>query len=334
MTEKIDELNRYVEQHLQQSMQELARLCNQPSVSTQGLGMQDCAALTAELLRSRGIATQVIETGGHPVVIGTYGTGPRTLLLYNHYDVQPPEPLELWDSPPFEATLRDGKFFARGAFDDKGEIISRLAAFDAVRAVPVADEATIARVSQALLQKYATSSYAGPMVQDTIIGTTLRLEPASPPSTSHQEERENGRGRFSPEERAFLLSGTRTGKLATVRADGRPHIVPVAFDLDEDTLIFLVKNSSVKARNMQRDPRVCLCVDVETSPYAYIQVEGTAKMSADLTALVYWGRRIVNRYDGPQRAEAYVKRAALAEERVIRLTVTKVLFRKNIGGGS
>ena len=201
-----------------------------------------------------------------------------------------------------------------------------------VRAVPVADEAIIARVSQALLQKYATSSYAGPMVQDTILGTTLRLEPASPPS--HQEERENGRYQFSPEEQAFLLSGTRTGKLATVRADGRPHIVPVAFDLDGDTLIFLVKNSSVKARNMQRDPRVCLCVDVETSPYAYIQVEGTVEMSADLPALVYWGRRIVSRYDGPERAEAYVKRAALAEERVIRLTVTKVLFRKNIGGGN
>jgi acetylornithine deacetylase/succinyl-diaminopimelate desuccinylase-like protein len=56
-------------------------------------------------------------------------------LLYNHYDVQPPEPLELWNSPPFEGKQRDGKFFARGALDDKGELISRLAAFDAVRAV-------------------------------------------------------------------------------------------------------------------------------------------------------------------------------------------------------
>jgi nitroimidazol reductase NimA-like FMN-containing flavoprotein (pyridoxamine 5'-phosphate oxidase superfamily) len=59
------------------------------------------------------------------------------------------------------------------------------------------------------------------------------------------------------------------GKLATVRADGRPHLVPVAFDLDEDTLIMLVMQASVKAQNMQRDPRVCLCIDVETSPYAY-----------------------------------------------------------------
>ncbi len=135
MTDRIAALDQYVEQHVQESMQELARLCNQPSISSQGLGMRECAAMVAELLRSRGIAAQVIETGGYPVVVGEYGTGDRTLLLYNHYDVQPPEPLDKWDSPPFAAVQRDGKLFARGAEDDKGEFISRLAAFDAVRAV-------------------------------------------------------------------------------------------------------------------------------------------------------------------------------------------------------
>jgi acetylornithine deacetylase/succinyl-diaminopimelate desuccinylase-like protein len=135
MTDRIAALDQYVEQHVQQSMQELVRLCNQPSISSQGLGMQECAALVAELLRSRGIAAQVMETAGYPVVCGEYGTGERTLLLYNHYDVQPPEPLDQWDSPPFAAVQRDGKLFARGAEDDKGELISRLAAFDAVRAV-------------------------------------------------------------------------------------------------------------------------------------------------------------------------------------------------------
>src|SRR5260370_30353794 len=135
MTDRIAALDQYVEQHVQQSMQELVRLCNQPSISSQGLGMQECTALVAELLRSRGIAAQVMETAGYPVVVGEYGTGERTLLLYNHYDVQPPEPLEQWASPPFAAVRRDGKLFARGAEDDKGELISRLAAFDAVRAV-------------------------------------------------------------------------------------------------------------------------------------------------------------------------------------------------------
>jgi len=135
MADKISALDQYVEQHVQEHMQELTRLCNQPSVSAQGLGVRECADLVAELLRSHNIAAQVMETGGHPVVVGTYGTGKRTLLLYNHYDVQPPEPLELWNAPPFEAVQRDGKLFARGALDDKGELISRLAAFDAVRAV-------------------------------------------------------------------------------------------------------------------------------------------------------------------------------------------------------
>jgi PPOX class probable F420-dependent enzyme len=203
----------------------------------------------------------------------------------------------------------------------------------AVRAVPVTDEATISRVSHALLQKYPTSSYARPMVQDEIVGTTLRLEPASPLSAANLEEREETTDLLSSEERTFLLSGTRTGKLATVRADGRPHIVPVAFDLDGDTIIILVMHTSVKARNMQRDPRVCLCVDVETPPYAYIQIEGIVEMSADLSALAYWGKRIVSRYDGIERAEAYIKREGLMQERVVRLTPTKILFRKNIGGG-
>ncbi|HEX8033775.1 MAG TPA: M20/M25/M40 family metallo-hydrolase, partial [Ktedonobacterales bacterium] len=135
MTDKTSELDQYLEQHLQEYLQEMTRLCNQPSVSAQGSGVRECADLVAELLRSRGISAQVMETGGHPVVIGEYGAGPQTLLYYNHYDVQPPEPFDLWDSPPFEATLRDGKLFARGIADDKGEIVSRLAAFDAVRAV-------------------------------------------------------------------------------------------------------------------------------------------------------------------------------------------------------
>ncbi len=203
-----------------------------------------------------------------------------------------------------------------------------------VRAIRITDEATISRVSHALLQKYATSSYARSMVRDETLATTLRLEPASPSSAANLEEREETTDLFSPEERAFLLSGTKTGKLATVRADGRPHVVPVAFDLDGDTIIMLVRHTSVKARNMQRDPRVCLCVDVETSLYAYIQIEGTVEMSADLSALVYWGRRIVSRYDGPERAEAYIQREGLVQERIVRLTPTKILFRKNIGGGN
>ncbi len=81
---------------------------------------------------------------------------------------------------------------------------------------------------------------------------------------------------FIDEQRAFLLPGTRTGKLATVRKDGRPHVVPVWFTLDGDTIVFTTGEHTVKAANIQRDARVCLCVDDETPPYAYIMIEGIA----------------------------------------------------------
>ena len=88
---------------------------------------------------------------------------------------------------------------------------------------------------------------------------------------------------LSPEEiREFLTSGTRTGKLAVVRKDGRPHVSPIWFDLDDDgTLVFTTWHSSVKARAMRRDPRVSICVDREEPPYDYVRVDGTAELIDD-----------------------------------------------------
>jgi acetylornithine deacetylase/succinyl-diaminopimelate desuccinylase-like protein len=116
---------------------ELARLCAVPSVSAKGEALEPCAELVAELMRARGLDAQVMPTdGGPPIVFGETKSDRAdapTVLFYNHYDVQPAEPLNLWDSPPFELTLRDGKAFARGVGDDKGHIISRLFALDAIR---------------------------------------------------------------------------------------------------------------------------------------------------------------------------------------------------------
>ena len=126
---KIDE---YIDAHLEKNIEELSRLCAQPSVGAQNLGLEECADLVGEMLRVRGFDVQILPTGGAPVVYAEReGKSDRTLLIYNHYDVQPPEPLDLWDSPPFEPTLRDGKLFARGVSDDKGHITSRLHAIDA-----------------------------------------------------------------------------------------------------------------------------------------------------------------------------------------------------------
>lgn len=128
-------VDRYLNAHLDESIAELSRLCAQPSVSAQNWGLWECAELTAAMLRERGFAAQVIPTRGAPVVFAERkGRSPKTLLFYNHYDVQPAEPLELWDSPPFEPALREGKLFARGVSDDKGHIVSRLFAIDALLA--------------------------------------------------------------------------------------------------------------------------------------------------------------------------------------------------------
>ncbi len=126
-------IDRYLEAHLNDSIAELSLLCAQPSVAAQNLGLRECAALVGDMLQKRGFAVQILETGGAPVVFGERGgNSDKTLLFYNHYDVQPAEPLDLWETPPFEPSLRDGKLFARGVSDDKGHLISRLFAIDAL----------------------------------------------------------------------------------------------------------------------------------------------------------------------------------------------------------
>ena len=127
-------LDNYVENNLDASIAELSQFCAQPSVAAQDWGMEESAQLVAEMLTRRGFDAQIFPTEGAPVVVAERGgkRADKTLLFYNHYDVQPAEPLELWDSPPFEPTLRDGKLYARGVSDDKGHITSRLLAIDAL----------------------------------------------------------------------------------------------------------------------------------------------------------------------------------------------------------
>ena len=135
---------------------------------------------------------------------------------------------------------------------------------------------------------------------------------------------------FTPEVRAFLLEATRTGKLATVRADGRPHVVPIWFLLDGDTIVFTTGEGSLKAKNMRRDPRVCLCVDDEQPPFAFATIEGTATFSDNMQDLTIWATRIAGRYMGEQLAEQYGKRNAVPGELLVRITPTKILFEKDV----
>lgn len=125
----------YITNHLDENLDELAKICAIPSIAAQNRGLDECAALVAEMLERRGFKAEIMPSGGAPVVYAERkGKANKTLLFYNHYDVQPPEPLDLWESPPFEAARRDGKMFARGVSDDKGHFVSRLFALDALLA--------------------------------------------------------------------------------------------------------------------------------------------------------------------------------------------------------
>lgn len=135
----------------------------------------------------------------------------------------------------------------------------------------------------------------------------------------------------SQEWRAFLLHGTRTGKLATVRSDGRPHVAPIWFDLEGGELYFMTGKNTVKGKNLTRDPRVMLSVDDERPPYDFVFVEGVAEvLELRPSELLPWSTRIARRYMGAERAEAVGRRNAVAGELLIRVPLTKVTARKAV----
>ncbi len=105
--------------------------------------------------------------------------------------------------------------------------------------------------------------------------------------------------------KAFLLTGTRTGKLATVRDDGRPHVVPIWFTLRDDHLVFNTHSSSVKAQNMRREPRVAVTVDDQAPPYSFVTIEGVATLTDADPELLEIATDIGGRYMGADRAEEY-----------------------------
>jgi PPOX class probable F420-dependent enzyme len=131
--------------------------------------------------------------------------------------------------------------------------------------------------------------------------------------------------------RAFLLEGTRTAKLATIRKDGRPHVAPVWFLVDDDgAVVFTTGAGSVKGRSLRRDGRVALTVDDEHPPYSFVMIEGTASVSEDLSALKQWATRIGGRYMGADRAEEYGARNGVAGELLVRVRPDRVVAQRNI----
>lgn len=132
----LEALDAYLESHKERFEEELKSLIRIPSISAQPTHAADvvkAAEFVRENFRAMGMPAQLIPTAGHPLVYAERldAPGRPTVLIYGHYDVQPPEPLEPWLSPPFEPTIRDGNLYARGATDDKGQMFTHLKAVEA-----------------------------------------------------------------------------------------------------------------------------------------------------------------------------------------------------------
>ncbi len=134
----------------------------------------------------------------------------------------------------------------------------------------------------------------------------------------------------SAEYRTLLLERPRTAKLATVRADGRPHVAPIWFDLDGDILVFTTWHTTVKAANLRRDPRVSLCIDDDAPPFAFVIIEGTAAISEDAAELRRWAGSIAGRYMGSDQAAAYGSRNGVAGELLVRVTPTHIIAKSKV----
>jgi PPOX class probable F420-dependent enzyme len=127
----------------------------------------------------------------------------------------------------------------------------------------------------------------------------------------------------------FVLTGTRTGKLAITRTDGTPHVTPIWFLIDStaegDALVFTTHHTSLKARVLRHSPKFSLCVDDQEPPYSYVQLQATATMSEDLDDLLRWATLIGARYMGEDQAEQFGRRNAVPGEFLVRAPITKVI---------
>jgi len=134
----------------------------------------------------------------------------------------------------------------------------------------------------------------------------------------------------------FAGAGTRTGKIAIVRADGSPHVTPIWFLLNEtpdgDELVFSTGRDSMKAKAFRRDPRISLAVDDQAPPYAFVQFTAEVTLHEDLDEMLKWATALGGRYMGAEQAEAFGKRNAVPEEYLVRAKITKVVAYADLTG--
>jgi len=124
---------------------------------------------------------------------------------------------------------------------------------------------------------------------------------------------------------AFIAAKPRTAKLAIVKKDGSPQVVPIWVAVDGEQVVFNTGVESVKGKAMRRDPRVSLCVDDDTPPFAFVTVAGTVELITDLDEVLKWATVIGGRYMGADRAEEFGRRNAVVGEYLVRVTPTRVI---------
>jgi acetylornithine deacetylase/succinyl-diaminopimelate desuccinylase-like protein len=136
MTPDLDHIFTYIDNHSELFLSRLLDYLRRPSISAYGEGIGEVAEYMAGVMSQMGLAVQILPTDGWPMVFGEYHVGPDapTVLLYGHYDVQPPDPLEEWLSPPFEPAIRAGRIYARGVADNKGQHFAQLMALESLLA--------------------------------------------------------------------------------------------------------------------------------------------------------------------------------------------------------
>ena len=137
---------------------------------------------------------------------------------------------------------------------------------------------------------------------------------------------------ISPDVRAFLSHGTRTGKLGWVAADGRPLVAPIWFVVEGDEVVFNTGAGTAKGRAIARDPRVVLTVDLEEPPYGFVQIQGVASTGEDPDELLRTATAIGGRYMGADRAEEFGRRNGVPGELVVRIRPTKVVAELDMTG--
>jgi PPOX class probable F420-dependent enzyme len=124
--------------------------------------------------------------------------------------------------------------------------------------------------------------------------------------------------------REFVMTGTRTGKLAVTRADGRPHVTPVWFALDGEDIMLTTDGNTVKGRALRRDPRVSMSVDDQEAPYSHVIFDGEAVLSEDPGDLRHWATTLGARYMGAERAAEYGGRNSVPGMLLVRIRPSRI----------